>query len=213
MSGLIRDILFPEDAVCAVCGAITNEHLLCSGCRAALDREALAYAGRWTRPDLPDARSAFAHRDIARDLVLMLKHQSVAAAADLLAGYMMPPARSLLLPPYTVVTYVTMPESRLRERGIDHGQLLARAVARRLSLPYAALLKRADAGHSTQQGLNRASRKRNLQGLFAAVCPCDGTILLVDDVITTGATTAECTKVLLEAGASSVKVLTATSAQ
>ena len=112
------------------------------------------------------------------------------------------------LPPDTIVTSVAMPVKRIRQRGFDHGRVLAEMVAQRLDLPYKALLVREPGGH-TQRGLGREQRLRNLSGRFTGVGQTGNPVLLIDDVLTTGATAAVCTRALLDAGSGPVRVIAA----
>jgi len=154
-------------------------------------------------------RSAYWYADVAKDLVTSLKFDAMEDAASALTPAMVEAAQDMQLPPGTIVTWVTMPHRRLLERGIDHGRCLASAVAQELGLPLQQLLKRARRV-PTQRGLPLEERKQNLIGAFTCTSPVNRPVLLVDDVLTTGATTVTCANVLLEAGAPAVYVITAT---
>lgn len=108
-----------------------------------------------------------------------------------------------------VVTWVPLSHRRRAERGFDQAEALARAVARRLELPTRSLLARHGGDALTQARRDRASRLAAMRGRFVARGRVAGSVLLVDDVLTTGATAASCARVLLEAGADRVGVLTA----
>lgn len=107
-----------------------------------------------------------------------------------------------------VVAPVPLHPGRLRRRGYNQSAWLARAVARRAGLATEDLLARTRAT-TTQVGLNREARARNVKGAFRAERPervAGRTVLLVDDVITTGATAAACARALKAAGAERVHV-------
>lgn len=95
-------------------------------------------------------------------------------------------------------------------RGFNQSELLAHAVARRWGIPVIKALKRARYT-PTQTGLSNTGRRKNVAAAFAAVRrhPVSGCrILLVDDVMTTGSTAAACARVLRQAGAAGITLLT-----
>ncbi len=107
------------------------------------------------------------------------------------------------------VAFVPLSRARLAERGYDQARALADVVARRLVLPLRPMLARPG---TTPPQARRTARERRLamRGMFVA----DGRappsrVLLVDDVLTTGATAGACASALLEAGVREVGLLTA----
>jgi ComF family protein len=95
------------------------------------------------------------------------------------------------------------------QRGFNQSELLAQEIARRWNVPVRKLVRRARAT-PPQAGLTSAQRRRNVQGAFKATgkTRLDGMrILLVDDVLTTGATAGACARVLKRAGAAHVSLL------
>jgi predicted amidophosphoribosyltransferase len=112
-----------------------------------------------------------------------------------------------------LVTHVPVHADRARTRGYDQAELIARAAARGLGLPYAPLLARQRATIA-QFDLDRGDRAANVAGAFAAKIgrgatdPTGRWILLVDDVVTTGATLAACAETLERAGALGTSAIT-----
>lgn len=107
-----------------------------------------------------------------------------------------------------VVTWVPARNKDRALRGFDHAEVLARGVGARLGLPAAALLARR--GHQLDQvGLDRTQRLLNLTSAFGALRSVGGSILLIDDLVTTGATARACAEALTGAGAGRLDLLVA----
>lgn len=97
----------------------------------------------------------------------------------------------------------------LRERGFNQSLLLAKVVSDNSCIPLLMNGLRKNIETPVQIGLSKKERAANLRGAFTATGSLTGMqLLLVDDVMTTGATVRECSKVLLEAGATDVVVVT-----
>lgn len=110
----------------------------------------------------------------------------------------------------TVLTVCPLHPVRLRERGYNQSDLLARPLAHLSNVPYRprALQRTRDTRH--QVGLNAAERQTNVAGAFSADPNLvrGQVVLVIDDVFTTGATLRECAQALLQAEASAVYALT-----
>lgn len=219
------DILFPR--ICPVCGELSDRprRLVCWNCMSAMGREAsagivcqicggmvgkgsvdgLCHACRRRRPHFDIARSALVYEGPQRRLVHGFKYNGWTWLADDLADMLEATARaSFDLREVDVVLPVPLHPAKFIMRRYNQSALLARKLARRTRLPFSSdLLKRVrDTG--TQTRLGRHMRERNVSGAFLATCPGAvraRTILLVDDVMTTGATAGEIAKTLKAAGA------------
>lgn len=105
---------------------------------------------------------------------------------------------------WQVVAVVAVPlhPKRQRQRGYNQAELLARGIARELDVPYLPLLKRTR--HTAQQAKQRGQNRRDNVAAAFTINPQsakpEGTVLLIDDVCTTGATLQECRTVLEQAG-------------
>ncbi len=151
----------------------------------------------------PGVPVAFAFDGAGRRLVLALKYANGRSLVRPLARAM---ARLVPRGCVDVVTWAPTSRARRRERGYDQAELLARAVSWQLGVPCRRLLDRADAS-PPQTGRTRAER---LGGpTFTARRRVRGRVLVVDDVVTTGATLRNAQRALREAGAIDVRCVAA----
>ena len=181
---------------CPVCGE--RGAAPCAGCAAALRRAP-------PLPSPPGVDSCVALLDyegVGRELVARLKYRNARAVVPALGR-----ALAALADPRAVdsVTWAPTTGARRRARGFDQAELLARAVARALRLPCRGLLRRSPG--PAQTGLALDDRRAGPS--FLARGPAATRVLLVDDVVTTGATVAGAARALRSAGATTVHVLAA----
>ncbi len=188
--------------LCASCGRTCRpEAIVCTRCaRRLAAADPIAGSGP---PGIDRAWSSAPHEDVARNLVGALKFRRLLPVAGLMADRIQWLAPADLLSG-TIVPVPTAP-LRTRARGFDPAAELAAALAERTELPLAPCLARRGAGR--QLGRRRAQRVGHPPRI-RAVGDVPRSVLLVDDVLTTGATLSACARALRSAGAVRVVAVT-----
>lgn len=111
------------------------------------------------------------------------------------------------LPRADLITWVPVSAKRLRQRGYDQVELLARAVSEELGIPAVKTLEKFRDNQANSGLTDPAERRANVLGVYRPVQPerfRGKRVLLLDDIVTTGATASECARVLLTAGAGEI---------
>jgi ComF family protein len=153
--------------------------------------------------------AAVGYEGPARALVRALKFKGALGLADAMAAQMAANAPPGLLERRALVP-VPLHPARRRRRGFNQAEELARALSRRSGLPLAGCLERTAGGAGASQvGRGRAERLDALGGSFRmrARAPVPMRALLVDDVVTSGATLAACAAALEAAGVSQIEAI------
>lgn len=197
-----------EGLLCRVCGeklfssfADSEEGPLCGLCRR-------------VQPQFRRAISYGAYEGALRDLVHLFKYQGIKPAGKLLGRLLYQAVEKAALPDSLLVIPVPLWTGKRQTRGFNQAEAIARAflsfsTAASIQLDTASLVRTRET--ASQTGLTRHQRRANVRGAFAVVNreKVKGrSILIVDDVMTTGTTAGECARVLRRAGAKEVFVAT-----
>lgn len=200
----VGELLFPRK--CVLCGKLLEkeETDLCRHCRVETP-ECAVYSTKFSFLDSWTA--VWYYEDPVRGSVLRYKFSSARHYADCYGRMLAMRLLERFPEGFDCLTWV--PISRLRKfrRGYDQVELLARAVGRELGMEPVRLLQKIR-NNPPQSGISgQAERRANVLGVYRLKASADvenNKILLLDDVITTGATAGECARVLLTGGASEV---------
>lgn len=206
----LLDLLFPPK--CPFCHRLLEDPKagLCPGCQRKLPWLTERAAER--KVEFADGcYSPLAYRDRVKDGVHHLKFHRCRASAGPFGALMAQCARDHLPEAADAVTWAPLSRKRLRQRGFDQAELLARAVGRELHLPVVPALEKVRHTPPQSSLTEAAQRQANARGAYRlrpGAPVSGGRLLLVDDVVTSGATLGECAYLLKQAGAERVWCLT-----
>ncbi len=173
---------------CVMCNALNNNNRVCVCCR--------------TKTNVYGASIAYRYEGITKELVGKMKYEGRRSIARYFAGKL-PKAD---MGKDTIVCYVPCDGPARRARGFDQAELIAKHYAKLNHLQFRNLLIRIE--HKKQVGQKRQERFKNVEGNFVSRSNIgDSSVMLIDDVVTTGATISECAKTLRSAGAKKVWVV------
>lgn len=162
-------------------------------------------------PSFSRARAVALYNGLMRDLVHDLKYRDAHHARRLFGRWLID-AGEQLIADCDVIVAIPLARRRMLMRRFNQSQILANEVGRLSNKPVAPLALVRTRATRSQVGLSRSERERNVSGAFAvrpgqAARITGKRVLLIDDVITTGATASAAAKTLLRAGASHIDVL------
>lgn len=224
-AGLIMDGLLPRH--CVMCGTCSGAQNLCLPCAAELPRNGhacqlcalplvhpadricghcLAKTPPWT-----STTAALLYRFPVDQLVCRFKFGRNLPCGQILGREMIHAVRYGVESMPDCIIPVPLHRSRHFLRAFNQADLLARQLGKELGIPVHGSFLRRCRHTRAHSGLDAASRRKNIRGAFACKAPASRQamlqhVALVDDVMTTGATLSECTRVLKKAGAANISV-------
>jgi ComF family protein len=180
--------------VCEVCGLPQDKSGICATCRA--DRPRFNALRAWTVFDGP-----------VRNALHKLKYSRNFSMGDALAVQMTDFVKGLNWP-IDVLIPIPLGRQRMKERGYNQAGMIAQSLAMNLDIEFApkALMRRKET--RSQVGLSKQERQKNVLGAFQAAGVSEKTVLVLDDVSTTGSTLSSSAEALFSSGAKDVYALT-----
>lgn len=201
-----------EDGVCLNCGMDTSSDFLCTRCMDAVEipnegydicRDGMSF----------DAYSGAYYCEVIKNMVIGLKYKDRFRCGEFLAYTMIQCCKRFNISEgIDYITYVPMTERSYDKRGFNQSLYLANLIGNSLNIKVVDLLKKDEGNTSTQKRLDMEERWENAKNIYKlkvkAEVIVDKNIILIDDVLTTGATAFSCCLSLKKSGAGKVKVLT-----
>ena len=202
MTGLL-DLLFPPR--CLLCGELLDgEKFLCGSCRKSAP---WCHKVKTKSQFLDSITAVWYYKENVRSSLLRFKFGSQPQLAAGYGRFLGAQIRRTCPGPFDYLTWVPTASRRKFHRGYDQAELLCRAVGKELHMKPVRLLKKVR-NNPAQSGLSDpAARRANVMGVYRPAGSrmlAGKRILLIDDILTTGATAGECARVLRAQGASQV---------
>lgn len=195
----LLDAVYPQNTVCAICSneALLDKHGLCAACAALLkpaqETDKLEY--------LDDIYCAVHYTKHMAAAIHNFKYNDARYLYRFLASLMELPKDWA----FDCIVPIPLHPSKKRKRGYNQSTLIARELCGKYNSALDETLVSRVVNTDSQRTLDREERAKNIKGAFAASSAAKGkSILLIDDVFTTGATMNECAKALKRAGAAKV---------
>ncbi len=212
----LADLFYPQR--CVACDSRASD-VLCRGCYEELPRIEPPFCQRCGTPTafeafvceeckgldfgFETARAPLRYEGVGKEVIHSLKYRGYRPVVD---RVMVPLMLEALDGEFDVVVPVPLHRSRFRKRGFNQAELMAQSLSRDIGVPVRDALEVLRKTRD-QVELSGAGRRENVAGAFGARAPVAGKVLLIDDVLTTGATMSACAAALARAGAAEVHAL------
>lgn len=225
----LKKFFFPIDLTCNLCGReifsglfciecestlVFNDGAICDHCgRRIFNAEERCFSCNGRDTYFERARSAFVYADGVKKLITALKYDGKRYLAEILARFLVDKYYSSFFNSELVV-YPPMSEDRLAERGYNQAELICDEFSRLTGIPVGRSVFLKTKETKRQATLDAEGRRNNLRGSFCIIdkkAVKGKRVLIIDDVMTTGATAETLSLLLVKAGASVVHVLTVAS--
>ena len=203
--GYFLDLLYPPH--CVLCDRILkdDEKIFCSDCAENLYK----YRTSEVRHDIAYTRlciAPFEYKEGVRDSLIRYKFNGAVAYGAVYADFILKSIDENQIS-CDIISWVPLHKKRLRERGYDQAEIIARALSKKLGVPCQRLLVKESVNKRQSSIDNREERKANVSGVYRCVSKEEllgKRVLLVDDIITSGATVGECAAMLKAFGCTEI---------
>lgn len=228
------EILYPEKNTCFICSVYDesiSDKYICADCQKKLKNITPPICTKCSKPidydssnslcsdcNLHDrsfkiSKSPFIYEGLIIDCIYKFKYYNKSYFYKLFGNLLLNFMENESYTNFDYITSVPLHKSKMRSRGYNQSELIAKHISDRLSIPYADVLRRTKKT-TKQSQQSKDERRKNLIGAFTIKNPHkyeyikNSNVLLVDDVYTTGSTADECSRTLLNFGVSDVYVIT-----
>lgn len=226
------ELIYPEKNTCFICedyDESINDKYICSHCEKLLRKIEPPLCKKCSKPinynsltqicqecsyeerHFEMSKSPYAYEGLIKKGIYSYKYYNKPYFYKLFGNLLVSYMNSTNYKDFDCVVAVPLHSSKMRKRGYNQSELLAKHISEKLSIPYVDALKRTKKTIK-QSEQSKLERRKNLKDAFEIKKSTDKiinrSVLLVDDIYTTGSTVNECSKVLINYGASKVYVIT-----
>lgn len=226
------ELIYPEKNTCFICETYDEEigdKYICSDCEKRIKKIVPPVCSKCSKPieyisstkfcqeccdverHFEMSKSPFVYEGLIKRAIYSFKYYNKAYFYKFLGNCLVTYMKNINYTNFDFIVSVPLHSSKMRKRGYNQSELLARHIAKSLSIPYVDALKRTKKTLK-QSEQSKEERKKNLLDAFAikksAEKVINSSVLLVDDIYTTGSTVDECSKVLKNYGANKIYVIT-----
>ena len=208
--------------MCGICGKL-NENYLCGKCNLELQKQSEFQIESYTteagfrRKHFNEHIYFFQYQGLIREQIISFKfkdkpYKYKAISKFIIENYILKDSNTFkLLNDYDVIIPVPVSSRRLKERGYNQAELIAKEIAKALGKKLITNCLYKTKNIVPQSTLNKEEREKNIKGVYALknkAALLKKKVLLIDDIYTTGSTANECCNILEEAGTAKIAVMT-----
>ena len=207
----VSNLIYPP--ACGICGKF-NSDFLCNKCQKLLESQAKFEIEKNSNPNyyFEEHLYIFEYQGMIRKVILDYKFNDKSYLYKTIVNFLLKNEKFFpILKSYDTIVPVPISQKRRKERGYNQSELMAKEIARNVSMKYNKQSLFKTKNIIEQSKLNREERQKNIQGVYGlrnAEMLQGKKILLIDDIYTTGSTVNECSKVLKQAYPRKIGVLT-----
>ncbi len=206
----VLSLLFPPS--CGMCGK-SNNHYLCLECLKKFEQEKKNVPVIEKKNGyLSEHCYLFEYQGIIREKILQYKFGNKPYLANMFSEFFVKNKKICgFLKKYDIIMEVPMSKKKVKQRGYNQSKLIAQKISQNAEILHQSAILIKQKENQTQSTLNKKQRIENVKNVYKIQNEQkikEKAVLLFDDIYTTGATAKECAKVLKQAGASKVGILT-----
>lgn len=208
----LLDLIYPP--VCGICGKLNSESL-CKKCEIKLKSQSVFGIDDYSRnvgKYFEEHLYVFMYGEIIRSALLNYKFNDKAYLYKTFVNYLLKSEKFVeIIKSYDIIVPVPLSKERKKQRGYNQSELIAKEICKKLKIELNNKDLRKIHNTEKQSLLSESDRVKNIEGAYSVKITknlCKKSVLIIDDIYTTGSTVNECSKEIRKAGTKKIGVLT-----